>query len=171
MSLTQRFAHTIWCDDIRQEVGNKPSFMGVFTGGILLPSLPVVLPRLGVQTWVVSPIESPIQSLQLQIVRDDGVVLAEIRPEGPAHSGFPRVEDATRQQINIGVTMGPVELPIGCKWLVVKVKADDDEFDGPKLRITANAESFAAMTLGSGAVEFQAQPNLESDESSNDLKP
>lgn len=157
MSITQRFAHTIWCDDIRQEVGNKPSFMGVFTGGVLLPSLPAVLPRLGVQTWVVSPIDLPIQLLELQIVRDDGVVLAEIKPEGPPHTAFPRVEDATRQQIVVGVVMGPVEIPVGCKWLVVKVKADDDEFEGPKLRITANAESFASMFAGS-TVEVEAPP-------------
>lgn len=158
MSNTQRFAHTIWCDDIRQEVGNKPSFMGVFTGGVLLPSLPAILARLGVQTWVVSPIDLPIQSLELQIVRDDGVVLAEIKPEVPPHTAFPRVEDATTQQIVVGVVMGPVEIPVGCKWFVVKVKADGDEFEGPKLRITANAESFASMVRGSSIV-VEAPPS------------
>lgn len=158
MSITQRFAHTIWCDDIRQEVGNKPSLMGVFAGGVLLPSLPAVLPRLGVQTWVVSPVDQPIQLLELQIVRDDGVVLVEIKPEGPAHTAFPRVEDATRQQIVVGVVMGPVEIPVGCKWFVVKVKADGDEFEGPKLRITANAESFASM-VGGSAVAVEDPPS------------
>lgn len=132
--------------------------MGVFTGGVLLPSLPAVLARLGVQTWVVSPINLPIQTLELQIVRDDGVVLAEIKPEGPPHTAFPRVEDATRQQIVVGVVMGPVEIPVGCKWFVVRVKADGEEFEGPKLRITANAESFALM-VGNPGVAVEAPPS------------
>lgn len=153
MSISGRYVHTIWCDDIRQEIGNKPSFMGVFAAGILLPTLPAVLSRLGVYTWVVSPIDKPIESLLLQVVRDDGLVLAEIKPEGPPHSAFPRVEDATRQQIVVGVNMGPVEIPEGCKWFVVKVKADGDELEGPKLRITVNPASFAAITGGFAPVE------------------
>ena len=156
MSIPGRYVHTIWCDDIRQEVGNKPSFMGVFIGGILLPAVPAALSRLGVYTWIVSPIEMPIKSLQLQVVRDDGLVLAEIKQEGPPHSALPRVEDATRQQVLVGVSMGPVEISEGCKWFVVKVKADGDELEGPKLRITVDPASFAATMGGLAPVEVEA---------------
>jgi len=156
VSISDRYVHTIWCDDIRQEVGNKPSFMGVFTGGILLPAVPAALPRLGVYTWVMSPIDKPIESLQLQVLRDDGLVLAEIKSEGPTHSAAPSVDDATRQQILIGVNMGPIEVPEGCKWFVVKVKVDGDELEGPKLRITVNPASFAATMGGLAPVEVEA---------------
>ena len=108
------------------------------------------------RSWVVSPIDKPIESLHLQVVRDDGLVLAEIKPEGPTRSATPGVEDATRQQILIGVTMGPVEVPKGCKWFVVKVKVDGDELEGPKLRITVNPESFAATMGGLAPVEVEA---------------
>ena len=156
VSIPGRYVHTIWCDDIRQEIGNKPSFMGVLTGGILLPAVPAALSRLGVYTWIVSPVDKPIESLQLQVVRDDGLVLAEIQPEAPPYSAIPNVEDATRQQIIVGVTMGPIEIPEGCKWFVVKVKADGDEFEGPKLRITVNPASFAATMGGFAPVEVEA---------------
>jgi hypothetical protein len=156
VSISGRYVHTIWCDDIRQEIGNKPSFMGVFTGGILLPAVPAALSRLGVYTWVVSPIDKPIESLQLQVVRDDGLVLAEIKQEGAPPSPPPRVEDATRQQIVVGVSMGPVEIPEGCKWLVVKVKADGDELEGPKLLVTVNPASFATSMGGLAPVEVEA---------------
>ena len=46
------------------ELGNKPSFMGVYTGGIVVPALPTVLPKLCVYAWVVSPIESPEGQIQ-----------------------------------------------------------------------------------------------------------
>ena len=156
MSIPDRYVHTIWCDDIRQEIGNKPSFMGVFAAGILLPALPAALLRLGVYTWIVSPVDKPIESLQLQVVRDDGLVLAEIKPEAPPHGAVPRVEDATQQQVIVGVTIGPVEIPEGCKWFVVKVRADGDELEGPKLRITVNPASFAATIGGSAPVEVEA---------------
>lgn len=156
MSIPGRYVHTVWCDDIRQEVGNKPSFMGVFSGGILLPAVPAAMSRLGVYTWVVSPIDKPIESLLLQVVRDDGLVLAEIKSEGPTLGAIPRVEDATRQQIIVGVNMGPFEIPVGCKWFMVKVKADGDELEGPKLRVTVNPASFAATMGGFAPVEVEA---------------
>lgn len=38
--------HVIFCDDIRKEVGNKPSYIGIYTGAINFPSeLPSQLPK------------------------------------------------------------------------------------------------------------------------------
>ena len=156
MSISQRFVHTIWCDDIRQEIGNKPSFMGVFTGGVLLPTVPALLSKLGVYTWVVSPIGNPIKSLQLRVVRDDGVVLAEINQDGVPDGVVADAQDAMRQQIVVGITMGPIEIPVECKWFVVKVMADDDELEGPKLRIAVDPASFAAMMGSVAAVEVSS---------------
>ena len=49
--------------------------------------------------------------------------------------------------------MGPIEIPVECKWFVVKVTADDDELEGPKLRIAVDPASFAAMMGSVAAVE------------------
>jgi len=40
-------AYTLFCDDVRLEVGNKLSYMGVFQN-IIVPLLPVWLPKLAV---------------------------------------------------------------------------------------------------------------------------
>ena len=40
-------AYTLFCDDVRLEVGNKLSYMGVFQN-IIVPQLPVWLPKLAV---------------------------------------------------------------------------------------------------------------------------
>ncbi len=40
-------AYTLFCDDVRLEVGNKLSYMGVFQN-IVVPQLPVWLPKLAV---------------------------------------------------------------------------------------------------------------------------
>jgi len=42
-----QLAYTILCDDVRLEIGNKLSYMGVFQS-IIVPQLPVWLPKLAV---------------------------------------------------------------------------------------------------------------------------
>ena len=55
-------AYTLFCDDVRLEVGNKLSYMGVFQN-IIVPQLPVWLPKLAVVNhW-----------------RGDGAHLSEVR--------------------------------------------------------------------------------------------
>src|SRR2546429_9874940 len=40
-------AYTLFCDDVRLEVGNKLSYMGIFQN-IIVPQVPVWLPKLAV---------------------------------------------------------------------------------------------------------------------------
>ena len=55
-------AYTLFCDDVRLELGNKLSYMGVFQN-IIVPQLPVWLPKLAVVNhW-----------------RGDGAHLSEVR--------------------------------------------------------------------------------------------
>lgn len=40
------YGHTIFCDDIRQEVGNKASYMGIYRNNIRISdNLPILLPK------------------------------------------------------------------------------------------------------------------------------
>ena len=42
------YGHTIFCDDIRREVGEKASYIGVYTGHMLVPgNFPLLLPKFG----------------------------------------------------------------------------------------------------------------------------
>lgn len=141
-----RYVHTVWCDEIRQELGNKFSFMGVFSGGLLIPQLPSQLHRLGVHTWIISPIERPITSLKLQIVRDDGTIVIEIVQDAPADQTLAHAQDITRCQVVTGINIGNIELPVDCKWLMVRVFADNEVLEGPKLRIYVSGEPFTTET-------------------------
>jgi hypothetical protein len=42
------FGSTIFCDDIRTEVDGKYSFIGVYPGGLRVPTFPTVLPKFGI---------------------------------------------------------------------------------------------------------------------------
>jgi hypothetical protein len=70
----ERYAHAIFCDDIRQEVGNKQSYMGVYISEMILPSLPFILQKLCCQVSVVTPIERPFQKLVFRLLKDDQVI-------------------------------------------------------------------------------------------------
>jgi hypothetical protein len=41
-----QFSYALFCDDVRFELGNKPSYMGLYGGEMLLPGFPTVLPKL-----------------------------------------------------------------------------------------------------------------------------
>jgi hypothetical protein len=49
------FGYSVFCEDIRQEMGNKPSFMGVMIGVIFANEFPIVLPRFSVAMTFFEP--------------------------------------------------------------------------------------------------------------------
>jgi hypothetical protein len=51
------FGSTIFCDDIRQEVGGKLSYMGVYYGAVYVPSFPISIPKFAVSVTFYEPIE------------------------------------------------------------------------------------------------------------------
>jgi hypothetical protein len=56
-----RVAHCVFCDDIRQETGNKISLMGLYVGELIIVGKPpVMLPKLGIVVWVIADVNDPI---------------------------------------------------------------------------------------------------------------
>ncbi len=150
--MNQHSVHTMWCDDIRQELGNKPSFMGVYTGGIVLAALPAVLPRLGLWTTVTATPDEPIQQLSARVVRDDGTILLEMRDCAAPEAGEQRsTGNATRHALMFGAIMAPVEVPLGCRHFQVVVSADGKELPGPKLWVEVDPGLLEQMMMQGAA--------------------
>jgi hypothetical protein len=55
-----RHLQTIFCDDIRHEVGGKLSYIGVYSGRLLVPGFPLSLPKLCVAVRAVAPRAQPL---------------------------------------------------------------------------------------------------------------
>jgi hypothetical protein len=63
---TEPHGQTIFCDDIRQEVGNKFSLMGVFQGDMLVNApFPAALPRLGLYITYTEALNEPLTNMTL----------------------------------------------------------------------------------------------------------
>ena len=147
--MTNRYVHTIWCDDIRQEIGNKPSFMGVYTGGLVVAALPVVLPRLSIFSWIVTPKETPFKRIGIRVTRDDGTVLVAVEQAGP-EKGFEASQAArpnsSRQVIMAALNISGLEMPASCKYLAVFVDTESETLEGPKLHIEVNPSLVAMVS-------------------------
>src|SRR5271163_2805705 len=60
----RRFGYSIFCDDIRNELGGKLSFIGCYNGVIFVPpKFPVVLTRFCIHIHIYSPATQPYSSI------------------------------------------------------------------------------------------------------------
>lgn len=142
--MADRYVHALWCDDIRQEVGNKPSFMGVYVGGITVPSLPTSLPRLSVYVWAMTPIERPFRKAIVKITRNDDFLLAELPADNIEQiiNQNSKHEDEKNVVLMFGITLIGVELPDKCKYFSVSVETESETLEGPKIQISVNPDFF-----------------------------
>jgi hypothetical protein len=66
--MTKAGGHTLFCDDIRWEVGNKPSLMGIYASGIVSAApFPITLPKLCFWIRYDEPINAEWESLRIHI--------------------------------------------------------------------------------------------------------
>ena len=143
--MTERYVHALWCDDIRQEIGNKPSFMGVYAGGLTVPSLPAILPRLSVYVWAITTIDHPFKKAELNITRDDGFLLAHLVAGNIDQDKIqhPKPEEATNVQLMFGINLSGIELPENCKYFSISVETESETLEGQKLWVSVDPGLFA----------------------------
>jgi len=67
----------LFCDDIRQELGNKYSLMGCYGDELIIEQLPAVLGKLCVQLRAITPADQPFEKLIFRAFLNDEL-LAEI---------------------------------------------------------------------------------------------
>jgi hypothetical protein len=143
--MTERYVHALWCDDIRQEISNKLSFMGAFVGGITVPSLPTILPRLSVYVWAITTIGHPFEKAELNITRDDGFLLAHLVADNIDQNKiqYPKPEEATIFQLMFGINLSGIELPENCKYFSISVETESETLEGEKLWVSVDPGLFA----------------------------
>lgn len=64
---SDRHVEVIYCDDIREEVGGKVSYMGIYQGDMYIPSLPTLLPKLCIAVNIVTSISNPFRKLSVKV--------------------------------------------------------------------------------------------------------
>ncbi|MGH8129302.1 MAG: DUF6941 family protein [Steroidobacteraceae bacterium] len=113
-----------FCDDVRQEIGNKFSLMGCYGTDLYVPEFPITLPKLCVFVNVRTPTEEPFETLTIRVVRAEQELAKLI---------------ADPDRLN-----SPEETPIWARWLTmtgVLVMAPFHAVEPCDLRVQAETES------------------------------
>lgn len=76
------YLHSIYCDDVRHEVNGKLSYIGVYSGKLLVPSVPVIVPKLCVAITAVTPAKESFKKFSIRILKnDEKLIEQEISPD------------------------------------------------------------------------------------------
>lgn len=140
-----RYVQTIFCDDIRHEVGGKSSFIGVYEQKMLVPKFPVVLPRLCLAVKAVTPAAHPFHNLSMKVLKDDEVIaLAEIDAQDLADAedaidDNPGDECKNQMQVFLTLfTFSPFQIQESCV-LRVRAQTNEEELRGLGLQIATRS--------------------------------
>lgn len=68
------FMWATFCDDVRQEVGNKLSYLGVYGPNLIVPMFPTTLIKLCCIFTVRMPASAPPRNVVIKLLRDDEVI-------------------------------------------------------------------------------------------------
>ncbi|GEM_PF-503932 len=136
-----RYVHAIFCDDIRQEIGNKVSFMGCFQGELFVPFMPVALPKLCVSVTVSTPLARPLTALTIRVEQGASQLAnIEVSSEHLAHAVTQPQDGSTRFLVTAGVMLSPFAITEPGELRVVVI-TEEGEMLGPRLRIKVMPQS------------------------------
>ena len=126
---------TIFCDDVRQENGNKLSYMGVYGGNLLLERFPAVLPKFCSVISLRLPVATRSKSVRFHLARDGqdlGEGAANVA-DAVSRAGVPgAVDDSGRVLMRFVAQVAPLALEGPCK-LQARVEVDDQDLDAGSL--------------------------------------
>lgn len=136
-----RYLHAIFCDDVRLEVGNKQSLMGIYSSDLLIHELPVVLPKLCIVVNLVTPLRNPFKKLTVKVFRDDEILIeAPVTGEQLNEPQSSIIENGDKENPNrrIGINFNFVLSPFVIeKECTLRVRADTEsgELKGSGLKV------------------------------------
>lgn len=150
MSQSVRHVEVIYCDDIRQEIGQKHSYMGVYSGDMVIPNFPAVLPKLCIAVTVVTPIDDPIETLQINIFQDgiDEPIISTEKITAPPPSL--EKDDSTLLMAHFMFALSPFQIEKESKLRVV-AETECGAIKGRGLRLIAASSSNAPIAAEESA--------------------
>lgn len=141
-----RYAHGSFSDDIRYELGNKISLIGIYGSDMIVPQHSTIQ-KLACTAYCATPQDHPFKTIKLQILLNDAVLTEITFPERDIERS--NAESAQRALQNPDTTMCSVMLQTFILNLSVEtdsilralVIADDVPYKAARLRIIPSAAS------------------------------
>lgn len=137
-----RFATAIFCDDIRYELGNKVTLVGLYNKDLFVQEFPAHLSRLAVSLTVDTPIEEPFETLGVIVEKGNEVVLEIPTQSVDAYVQRPKSgrvngqDEFTRATLGMQFFLPPLPILESCT-VRVKVILDQQIITAGKIFISA----------------------------------
>lgn len=139
--MINRQVQTIYCDDIRREVGGKISYIGVYSGALLVTAFPVTLPKLCLSINIVTSASEPLRSLTLRILKDEEMLQEiifdkdQLASASESAEGLPDEERKDIAQVaQFMLVFSPMQFDGPCA-LRVRALTEKGELRGTSLRV------------------------------------
>lgn len=133
-----RFAYSMFCDDIRNEVNSKISMMGIIGSLMYVQDFPVTLPKLCVVVTASTPNGQPFRALTFRGTMD-GNVLFDLSMDEPQLEQLRQttvlIDDPKGFEAKAIVVLSPLHLPAPTK-IQVTVVADGEEVECGGMQIS-----------------------------------
>lgn len=136
-----RYLHSMFCDDIRHEVGGKTSYTGVYTSKLLVPSFPVLVPKLCLVITAVTSADTPFKKFSIRILKDDTILIEQSLTDANITQGVNALSDLPKhnsperiQVLNLSLVFSPFPIEGPCV-LRVRGETENGELRGPGLII------------------------------------
>ena len=134
-----RQAQSLFCDDIRQEISGKQSFIGVYTSKMFVQEFPTLLPKLCLVISALTPIEKPFKKMTFRVLKDDEIfaegtieeeeLIKLVMPDLSQSDGNPNLISSKVQFV-----FSPFQIDGPCT-LKVRVITESEELTAAGLRI------------------------------------
>ena len=138
-----RFAYSIFCDDIRNELNGKISLMGVFGSLMYLPEFPAVLPKLCAVLTASTPTDKPFKTVSFKGTMDENVIfeiaLDSNQMEQMRQQSGGLIDDPKGFEAKAMVVLSPLHLETPTK-IKISIVADGEEIDCGGLQISKAPE-------------------------------
>ena len=137
-----RFAYSIFCDDIRNEVNNKTSFMGIVGNLMYLPAFPIVLSKLCVVITANTPRDNPFKSLSFKGFLNETVLFEvdlDTEQLEQANQGQGLIEDPKGFLAQAMFVLSPLHIEAAGK-IKISVIADGEDLECGGLQLSQAPE-------------------------------
>jgi hypothetical protein len=122
-----RFVFAQFCDDIRQEIGQKFSLMGCYGSEMIIDKLPASLPKLGILVKIFTGTDRPFSHLLVRALMNDEI-LAELEiPVAKSADAFQKIASTTdlgRVGLQAILVLSPLVVVEPCK---IRIEAETEE--------------------------------------------
>jgi hypothetical protein len=134
--MNDRRVEVIYCDDIRNETGNKHSLMGVYHGNLVVNSFPAQFPKLCVWIYAMTPRNRPFENLRIRVIQGEEETLLFDSEAIDPPDDLPG-EDTETQSVMGAIVFSPLHVTAET-FLRVIVETGSEVLEGRRLRIKKN---------------------------------